>query len=93
MAKFDISWLEKKGVLASSDQSPEDTLLIAFKPDPNARLHVVDLAKTTGVAFDEALHGVMQLASRDYVSIVEREAGGDHLIELAPLGLQALHRS
>ena len=88
---FDITWLPpvkkapmvEKGVTRGVDPpgGSDDALIQAFGGDPEERLHVVDLAKITGLSFDEALQGVLRLVADDLLEIVKRdEMGSDHMV-------------
>lgn len=96
--QFDVSWLEETGVLKTQEQPErvEDApLLQGFRVHPEDSLRVVEIASAAGVVFEEALHGVLRLVSRDYLEIVERDpsVAGDHLVRLTPFGRQTLDSS
>lgn len=96
--QFDISWLEEAGVLTKAPEQAtptgEDLVLDAFRPHPDQRLHVVDIASATGLGFEDALQAVLRLAGQQRLEIVKRdEKADDHLVALMQLGREALERS
>ena len=97
---FDITWLPpvktsemgQKGAVSGAEPAAvgDEALLQAFGGDTEQRLHVVDMAKLTGMGFDEALQGVLRLVAADRLELVKRdEMGSDHIVALTPGGQAA----
>jgi hypothetical protein len=99
---FDITWvkraptntrMEGAGSVEQTDSARPhaERLLGSFSDQPKA-LHVLDVAKASGVSFEEALRGVLHLVGENYLEIVERDkiADADHLVRLTEKGRKEL---